>query len=91
MKRITAVLLAAAVAALLAACEPSRENIVDTAAPMATEDAVKEAPGVGADTPPAETGAPGIATSGTTGTDVAAPTATETATETAAQPATRTQ
>jgi hypothetical protein len=74
---------AAAVAALFAACEPARENIVDTAEPMQTDapaahEGVKEAPATGTDVAPA----PG---------DTAIPTATETASETAAQPTTRTQ
>ena len=64
-----------AIALTVIACEPARENIVDTVEPMSTaSEGVTMAP---------ESEAPATATS--------VPTATDTATETAAQPTTRTQ
>jgi hypothetical protein len=66
----------------LAACEPAREQIVDTVEPLSTAaEEVKMAPATGetaASTDPSMAGDP-------------APTTTETALETAAQPNTRTQ
>lgn len=47
------ILAASGIALLLAACEPARENIVDTVEPLQTStDAVKEAPGTEHEAPP---------------------------------------
>ena len=52
-KTAATILAASGIAVLLTACEPARENIVDTVEPMQTStDAVKEAPGTEHEAPP---------------------------------------
>ncbi|HSN68476.1 MAG TPA: hypothetical protein VLV48_04485 [Thermoanaerobaculia bacterium] len=57
MKRISSartLLAASGIALLFTACEPARENIVDTVEPLETStDAVKDAPGTEHEAPPA--------------------------------------